>query len=303
MEKIVIVGPSSQGLAVQVAKLLNAKKFSTETKVFPDGECYLRIELKEEAIIKGKDVIIIHTTGASAAANQNQRFIELIMLISAVKRMEAAKIRVVVPYFAYSRQDKVFRPGESILAEELCRLIQAAGATEFYSVDLHNPDILKVFTIPAYSLDPMHALAEEAKKMNIPNPIVVCPDKGAYERSRDFAKYLGEGIQVEQMQKKRDVVTGEIKMEGAANVNGKDVIIADDIIATGGTMALAIDLSKKNGAKSVYAFGTHPLLIKNAVVTLLNAGTDKIIGTDTLDSSAMTVSMAKVIADGILSHP
>jgi ribose-phosphate pyrophosphokinase len=299
MEQIVIVGPASQGLAVKTAQLLKAKTYTTESKVFPDGEVYLRIECEKDEDLKDKDVIIIQTTGAGPNSSQNQRIMELIMMISAAKRAQAAKIRVVVPYFAYSRQDKAFRPGESVFAEELCRWIEAAGATEFYSIDIHAPSIYNVFSIPAFNLDPMAVLADEIKKRGITDPVVVCPDKGAYERSRAFAKCMGETTPVEQFQKKRDVKTGEITMDGELHVKDKDVIIADDIIATGGTMALAIEIAKKTGAKSVYAVGTHPLLIKNAVFKLLSSGTDVIIGTDTLDSPSMQASMASVIANGL----
>ncbi len=298
-EQIVIAGPASQGLAVKVAQILQARVVATENKVFPDGECYLRVAVENDGMIRGKDVIIIQTTGASSHSDQNQQIMQLIMMISAVKRMEAAKIRVVMPYFAYSRQDKAFRPGESIFANELCRWIEAAGATEFYTVDIHSTKILDVFTIPAFNLDPMKILAEEIKKRGVSDPVVICPDKGAFERSRAFAKYLGDNVPVEQFQKTRDVKTGEITMEGELHVEGKEVIIADDIIASGGTMAFALKIAKKAGASKIYAVSTHPLLIKNAVFKLISAGTDEIIGTDTLDSPSMQCSVASVIADAI----
>jgi ribose-phosphate pyrophosphokinase len=301
-KQIVIIGPSSQKLAYMVAKRLDAQPYTTEAKVFPDGECYLRIEIEKDELIQGKDVIIIQTTGGSSGGNQNQRLMELIMMISAVKRMGAARIRVVNPYFAYSRQDKAFRPGEAIFAEDICRWIQAAGATEFYTIDMHAPKVLEAFTIPTYNLDPMKILASEVKKLGINAPVVLCPDKGAYERSRDFAKYLGENIPVEQLEKKRDVKTGEITMGGNLNVKDKDIIVADDIIATGGTMANSIEIAKKAGAKSVIVVGTHPLLIKNAVFKLMASGTDIIFGTDTLDSIAMQASMAEIIVEAIKNH-
>ena len=298
-EQIVIAGPSSQGLAVKLANFLNAEIVATENKVFPDGECYLRIDVDDDAKIAKKDVIIVQTTGAGALADQNQRLAELIMMISAAKRMEANKIRVIMPYFAYSRQDKAFRPGECIYANEILRWIEVAGATEFYTIDIHAEKVMKVFTIPAYNLDPMDILAKEVNKRNLNNPIVICPDKGAYERSRAFAKYLGENIPVVQFEKKRDVKTGEITMKGEMDVGGRDVIIADDIIATGGTMAMAIGIAKQTGATKIYAVGTHPLLIKNAVFKLMKAGTSEIIGTDTLDSSSMQTTMAEVIGTAI----
>jgi ribose-phosphate pyrophosphokinase len=298
-DQIVIAGPASQGLAVKVANLLEAKIFSTENKVFPDGEYYLRIDIENDDELKDKDVNIIQTLGAGPNSDQNQHLMQLIMMISSAKRCNAAKIRVIMPYFAYSRQDKAFRPGESIFANEICRWIEVAGATEFYTIDIHAEKVLKSFTIPAFSLDPMEILATEVKKRNISDPVVICPDKGAFERSRAFAKYLGDDVPVEQFNKTRDVKTGAIVMEGELKVSGKDVIIADDIIATGGTMALALSIAKKTGARSIYAVGTHPLLIGNAVFKLMKAGTTEIIGTDTLDSPSMQTTMAEVIVKAI----
>jgi len=300
-DQIVIAGPSSQKLATKIAELLQARIIPTENKVFPDGECYLRIDVNEDNEFEGKDVIMVQTTGANSTGDQNLHITELIMMIGAVKRMKASKIRVIVPYLAYSRQDKVFRPGECIFIEELLRWIEKAGATEFYTIDIHAEEVLKKMSIPAYNLDPMEVLANNvAKKVN--NAIVICPDKGAYERSRAFAKYLGKDIQVVQFEKHRDVKTGKITMEGDLPMSGKDVIIADDIIATGGTMAKAIEIAKKSGAKAIYAVGTHPLLIKNAVFKLLTAGTNEIIGTDSIDSAFMQVSLAEIIVKAIQSN-
>lgn len=298
-EKIIIVGPASQTIATKVAKIMNTKAISTEAKVFPDGECYIRLEIEDENVIKGKEVIIIQSTGANAQGNQNQRFMELFMMISAVKRIGAEKIKLVIPYFGYARQDKVFRPGEAIFAQDLCRMIENAGISELFVIDMHAPEVFNVLKIPWHNLDPMEALANEIKKFDLKDPAVICPDKGAYERSRDFAKFLGPNVPVEQFNKKRDVKTGEIKMEGELKVKDKDVIIADDIIATGGTMASAIGIAKKTGARSIYAVGTHALLIKNAVYTLLSAGTDKIVSTDTVDSPSYVVSMAEVVAKAL----
>ncbi|MHA1646869.1 MAG: ribose-phosphate diphosphokinase [Promethearchaeota archaeon] len=298
-DKLVIAGPASQGLAVKVAQILQVPIYCTETKVFPDGEVYLRIDIGDENLIAGKDVIIIQTTGASSNGDQNQHLVQLINIIGACKRMNAKKIRVVVPYFAYSRQDKAFRPGECLFAEEILKWIETSGANEFYTVDIHAEKIFEALAIPAFNLDPMQVLAEEVKKRNLQNPVVICPDKGAYERSRAFARYLGDNIPVVQFNKKRDVVTGEIVMDGKMDVAGKEAIIADDIIATGGTMSLALGIAKKAGAKSIYAVGTHPLMIKNATYKLLKAGTTEIIGTDTLDSLAMQASVAPVIAKAI----
>ena len=298
MEKLIIVGPSAQHLALRTAQRLNCPTIECETKQFPDGECYLRLDLKDEAIVEGKDVIIIQTTGADVVGDQNRRLMELVMIISAVKRLKAGKIRVVVPYFAYGRQDKIFRPGETLFAQALCEMIENAGADEFYSIDIHAPKIYKSFSIPAHNLDPMPLLAEYIQsKYNLESPVVISPDKGAYKRSRDFASHFGEQTEVIQFEKTRDVVTGEVEMAGTMEVENKDVIIADDIIATGGTMALAIAKAKEANAKQIIAVATHPLLLKNAVYRLLNAGTTAIVGTNAISGSFSTVDLSPLLAE------
>jgi ribose-phosphate pyrophosphokinase len=297
--QIIVAGPASQGLAVKIGKLMDAPIISTETKSFPDGENYVRLEVSEDLILFNKEVNIVQTTGGNAYGNQNQRLMELIMMISAAKRMGTKKIRVIVPYLAYSRQDKAFRPGETPFIYDILQWIERAGATEFYTVDIHEPKVFEACKMPCFNLDPMELLAHLIKSFHLSDPVVICPDKGAYERSHTFAKFLGEQVPVQQLQKTRDVQTGSIKMEGNLSVANKTVIIADDIIATGGTMALTIKFAKKAGAKSIYVVGTHPLMIKNATYTLLSAGTTEIIGTDCLDSAYMQVSMAELIVKAI----
>ncbi len=299
VDKIIVIGPASQLLGMKTVIKTGLDFIQTEYKKFPDGECYLRIKTEDESLVKNKEVVIIQTLGASNSADQNQRLLELIMMISSLKLMRAQKITVIVPYLAYARQDKVFRPGESIIANIVCKMIEQAGADEFYTIDIHAHHILKSFTIPAHNLNPMKDLAEYVKSKDLKNPVVVSPDKGAIERSKSFASFFGKNVPVEVFSKKRDVITGEIEMTGQLDVENMDVIIADDIISTGGTMASAIQISKKSGARKVYAVGTHPLLIQDAVSRILHSGADEIIGTDTIDNPFSTVSMASVLAEVI----
>ena len=142
-------------------------------------------------------------------------------------------------------------------------MIENAGADEFYTIDIHADHVLSVFSIPAFNLNPMKLLADYVKTQDLKDPVVVSPDKGAVDRSKSFAEFFGKDVPVEVFSKERDVVSGDIKMTGDLDVDQKDVIIADDIISTGGTMASAIKIAKKSGARNVYAVGTHPLLIQD----------------------------------------
>ncbi|MFW9818336.1 MAG: ribose-phosphate diphosphokinase [Candidatus Thorarchaeota archaeon] len=297
MEKIVIVGPASQILGVKIARELGIESINTDVKKFPDGENYLRINIEDETLIAGKEVIIIQSTGPSASGDQNARLMELFMMIDSVKRMGASKIIAVVPYLAYTRQDKIFRPGESQFANAVIAMINNLGIDELYSVDVHAPIVLNECTCKAVNIDSMKLLADYINSKNIQNIVVVAPDKGAVERSSAFANYLGEDVPVEIFEKVRDFKTGEIKMSGSLNLKDKNVVIADDIISTGGTMASAIKLAKDSGAGKVFAVATHALLLGQAKFRIIKSGADEIIGTDSIDNEVCKVSLAKIIVD------
>jgi len=289
-KRFVIAGPASQSLAVQVGTLLNVPVIETEAKKFPDGENYIRLNVEDETQFKNSEMIIVQT----ADFPQNDHFMELFYLISIAKRVGAVRIPVVVPYLAYSRQDKVFRPGEAISASLLLTFIERAGATEFVTVDIHAPEVFSAVRIPCHSLDPMPLLAQHLKNRMLVNPVVISPDKGSRDRSKQFADLLGAELVL--FDKSRDRITGEIEMRGDIKLDGKDVAIADDIIATGGTMATALKLAKKGGARNIFALCTHALLIGNAQYKLGSIGCE-IIGTNATSSPVSVVSVAPIIAD------
>ena len=291
--KYIIAGPASQILSVQTAKLMNTPIIETEFKKFPDGENYVRLNIEDESMLKNSEVIIIQSTDYP----QNDHLWELLYLISIAKRTGASNIRVVVPYLSYSRQDKVFRPGEAVSARLILRLIQDAGATEFFTVDIHSPDVFKELSIPAHNLDAMPALAESLSNYELKDPAVISPDKGSRERSGQFAKLIDAELVM--FDKSRDRITGEITMEGDVSLEGRDVAIADDIIATGGTMSAAIKIAKEGGARRLFALCSHPLLTKNAMFRLYNAGVEAVIGTNTVLSPVSRVSVAPLLKQNL----
>jgi ribose-phosphate pyrophosphokinase len=297
MDKILIVGPASQMLGMRIAQELNISAINTEFKTFPDGENYLRINIEDESTIKEKEVIIVQSTGPSSSGNQNARLIELLMMIDSIKRMRAKKLIIVIPYLAYARQDKVFRPGESTFGDLIIRIIDSMGIDELYVVDVHSPKILADTYSKITNIDSMKILAEYIKSLGAKDIVVVSPDKGAVERSKAFAQHFGDDIPVDYFEKSRDVKTGEITMTGKLSLKDKDVVVSDDIIATGGTMATAIKLAKESGARKIYAVATHALLLQNARFRILEAGADEIIGTDSIDNEVSKVSLAKLIAN------
>ena len=297
MEKILVIGPASQMLGVRIRRELGIKSVNTETKTFPDGENYLRINIDDKTLIKNKEVIIIQSMGPSARENQNARFLELLMMVESVKTLGAAKTIVIVPYLAYARQDKLFRIGECTFAKNILKIINSLGIDEFFTVDIHNPEVLEELSCKAINIDSMSILAEYIQSRGAKDIVVVSPDKGAIERSKTFARHFGEKVPVDYFDKKRDVKTGEITMKGQLSLKNRDVIIADDIIATGGTMAQAVKIAKESGANKVFAVATHALMLQQATYRILDAGADEIIGTDSIDNEMAKVSLAKVITE------
>jgi ribose-phosphate pyrophosphokinase len=190
MDKILIVGPASQILGVRIAKELEIDYINTEFRTFPDGENYLRINIEDETIIEGKEVIIVQSTGPNPSGNQNSRLFELFMMIDAVRRMGAGRVDVVIPYLGYARQDKIFRPGESQFANVLMKILDSLRIDELYVVDVHAPEVLEeCICNKAINIDSMKVLADYIKLMGVEDVVIVAPDKGAVERK--FLKKKG----------------------------------------------------------------------------------------------------------------
>ncbi|MHA1409483.1 MAG: ribose-phosphate diphosphokinase [Candidatus Odinarchaeia archaeon] len=284
---IVIPGPASQLLGIKVAREIKAKTINVSFKDFPDGETYIRLE----GNVKNEDVLLINSTYYP----QNKNIIQLFYLIDALKEMKPSKLRVVIPYFAYARQDKIFKEGEALSIKVLEKIIENLGADEIYTIDIHAPHVLEYFNIKAKDLTAMTLFGEYFKSLKLNNPLVIAPDDGAIHRAETVSSILNS--EYVSFDKFRDRDTGEISMEyKEIDVKNRDIIIVDDIISTGGTMIKAIQMVKKQGANKVYAAATHALLLGSAKSRILSAGANDIIGTDTVPSEISKISVAPLIA-------
>lgn len=278
----IIGGPASQLLAGRVSKALKSNLVVSEFKRFPDGELYTHL-LDE---LTDFDVTIIQST-----VNDSD-FIALLQLIDACR--EASRINVVIPYMGYARQDKKFKKGEPISARALAGAIKADNV---FTVNIHAESILDYFDAKAINLDATPMIGRYIKNMEFKDPLIVAPDDGAIALARNAARDLG--IDYDYLEKTRlsgDSVTIQPKN---MDVNGRDVIIIDDIISTGGTMAETISLLRKQGAHEVFAACIHPVFSNNAILKLFKAGVKGIIATDTIDKGVGVVSAAPVIASAI----
>ncbi len=281
----IIGGPASQLLAGRVSKALKSNLVVSEFKRFPDGELYTHL-LDE---LTDFDVTIIQST-----VNDSD-FIALLQLIDACR--EASRINVVIPYMGYARQDKKFKKGEPISARALAGAIKADNV---FTVNIHAESILDYFDAKAINLDATPMIGRYIKNMEFKDPLIVAPDDGAIALARNAARDLG--IDYDYLEKTRlsgDSVTIQPKN---MDVNGRDVIIIDDIISTGGTMAETISLLRKQGAHEVFAACIHPVFSNNAILKLFKAGVKGIIATDTIDKGVGVVSAAPVIASAIGGH-
>jgi ribose-phosphate pyrophosphokinase len=284
---IVVPGPSSAKLGERVAQILGVRKVNVEYKNFPDGESYLRLSES----VKGEEVALIHTT----YPQPDKRVLELLLLINTLKDLGASSVRAVVPYMAYARQDSRFRDGEAISINTIFRLIEGAGADEFLTVDIHKEFSLEVFGIPAKNIRAAEAIADYLRGMELVRPYILSPDKGALRIAQSIGDRLG--AEYGNFEKSRDRITGAITVKGErVEVKGRDIVITDDLISTGGTIASASKIVKEEGAKRVIAICTHPLLVGDALSKMKNAGVDEVVGTDTIESEVSKISVAYLIA-------
>ncbi len=267
-------------MAALLAREFEDRVIRIEKKIFPDGELYVKIPSFSD------DYAVVV---ASLYKPQHEHFLELLFVLEALKGLGIDKIIAVVPYLAYARQDKRFLEGEPISVKVVLSSIEKFGADAIITVDIHKEDSLKEWlTIPYENIIPVEEVAEYfSNKKNIK---VLAPDKGALHRAELIAKKLG--TEYDYLEKVRDRITGEIKVNPKKlNVKGSSILIVDDIISTGGTMALAAKNSLESGALKVYAYGTHALLVKGALDRLYEAGIEEVVSTNTIISPISKISV------------
>ncbi|HJH31132.1 MAG TPA: ribose-phosphate diphosphokinase [Methanosarcinaceae archaeon] len=280
----IIGGPASQLLASRVARELGADPILCDFNRFPDGEVYTRIQ--DEHI---NDVTIIQST------TTDSDLVYLLQMIDACE--DASSINVVIPYMGYARQDKKFKTGEPISARAVARTINADRLNRIFTVNIHEKSVLDYFSTTASDLDASKLMGSHLGSLNLTDTLVIAPDSGAISLAESAAANLG--MDCDYLEKTR--ISGDkvaIKTK-EMDVTGRDVVLIDDMIATGSTMAESIRLLRDQGAKDVYIACVHPVLTRNAVIRLFNAGVRDIFATDTIEKAQSCVSVAPLIADAI----
>ncbi len=259
MQRIVLYDESSGDLGPNVASRISAEARGIIHKVFPDGEQYVRVE----ADVKGNDVLYV----TRLYPNQDQGLIRVMLLLDAVKGLGASRVGLFIPYMPYARQDRRFLNGEPISINVMLNVLKGLGADYLYVVDIHKPQSLEGY--PGFiNLKPFKLYAEKLRDLR--NPVVVSPDLGSLWRAEELAKVLG--VEYDYLEKHRDRYSGEVSFTlRNLNVKGRDVVIVDDIISTGGTIIGAAGVLRSMGAASINVVATHCIMIGDAEVKLTKA--------------------------------
>ncbi len=267
----VFAGRSNPELAARIAESIGQPLGDVEIKTFSDGELWV----KYGENIRGSDVYIVQSTNPPA-----ENLLELLIMMDAARRASARKVNAVIPYFGYARQDRKDQPRVSITAKLVANLITGSGADRIITMDLHAPQLQGFFDIPVDHLYSSAILGRYFKRKAIRNLVVASPDVGGIKMARAYAKRLEADLVVIDKRRPRQNVAEVMNIIG--DVQGKNILIVDDLIDTAGTLCNAVEALHNEGAASVFAACTHPVLSGGAYDRLNASRLERIVVTDTI---------------------
>ncbi len=278
-------------LAEKIAKEYGAKLGKVTTTHFSDGE----FQPAFEESIRGRRVFLIGSTFPTA-----DNLMEMLLMIDAAKRASARHVTAVMPYFGWARQDRKDKPRVAIGAKLVANLLQAAGATRIITMDLHADQIQGFFEKPVDHLFASTIFLPHIKSLGLEDVTIASPDMGGSKRAYAYSKYLDSDVVICYKQRIKANVISHMELIG--EVTGRNVILVDDMIDTGGTLVKAADLMMERGAKSVRAICTHPILSGNAVERIESSSLIELIVSDTIplkraSSKIKVVTCAPLFAD------
>lgn len=267
----ILTGNANRGLAEAIAKHLDAELSKTTVTRFADGEVFVRLDEN----VRGADVFIVQPTSTPA-----ESIMELLLLLDAAKRASAARITCVIPYFGYARQDRKDQPRVAIGAKLMANMISTAGADRILGLDFHFHQLQGFFDIPVDHLYAAPVFTAHYRKKGLVDPVVVAPDVGSAKMARGFAKRLNASLAI--IDKRRPAANVAEVVNVVGEVEGRDCVLADDMIDTAGTVSEAAKALKALGARDIYVCATHALLSGPAVERLANAPIREVAVTDSI---------------------
>lgn len=289
-------GRSNLSLAEGIAKYLGKPLGKIEIVEFKDGEIYVKFH----ETIRGSDVFIIQSTNPPA-----KNYLELFLMIDAARRASAKRITAVIPYYGYARQDRKNTPRVALSAKLFANMVTVAGANRVMAMDLHSPQIQGFFDLPVDHLySSMVLLGYLSKKEYLKNAVVMAPDIGGIKMARAYARRLDLELAV--IDKRRESANKSEVMNIIGDIEGKVVIMLDDLIDTAGTLINAAGAAMERGATKVYAMATHPVLSDSALERIEESAIQKLIVTDTIplpegykSTKLEIVSVANIFGEAI----
>ena len=290
----IFTGSASLDLAAKIAEGLGINLGDMQVEHFADGE--FSVYYKDS--IRGKDVFLVQSTYPSS-----DNLMELLLMIDAAKRASAHYIAAVIPYFGWARQDRKDKPRVSIGAKLIADMLSVAGVTRLITMDLHADQIQGFFNVPVDHLYASTVFVDYLRKSSdLENTVIATPDVGGAKRANSYAKFLGVPMVI--CHKSRAKANEVAEMTIIGEVEGKDVILVDDIVDTAGTICKAADLMIKNGARSVRAIASHAVLSDPATERIDASALKEIIFTDSIplrkhSDKIRIVSTASVFAEAI----
>ncbi|WP_343635750.1 ribose-phosphate pyrophosphokinase [Fluviicola sp.] len=289
----IFAGRASKTLAEQIATKFGASLGDVKVTEFSDGE----FQPSFEETVRGQDVFIVQST-----MPPTENLFEMLLMVDAAKRASARKIIAVIPYFGFARQDRKDKPRVAIGAKLVANMLMAAGVDRVMTMDLHADQIQGFFEVPVDHLFASTLFFNEMKALDNGNLVMAAPDAGGAKRANAYAKKLDTGLAICHKHRKKANEVAEMTVIG--DVDGKDVILIDDMCDTAGTLTKAAELFIEKGAKSVRAFCTHAVLSGPAYERINNSKLTELIVTDTIplkekSDKIRVITVADLFADVI----
>lgn len=286
-------GTKSRYLAEAICSELGVEIGKMNIQHFADGE----FEVSFEESIRGCEVFLIQSTFPNS-----DNLMELLLMIDAAKRASAKSVIAVVPYFGWARQDRKDKPRVSIAAKLVADLLSTAGIDRLITMDLHADQIQGFFDVPVDHLYASSIFIPYIESLNLKDLVIATPDVGGAKRANNYAKYLNVPLVLCHKQRAKANVVESMTVIG--EVNGKDVILVDDMVDTAGTITKAADLMKSKGASSVRALASHAIMSDPAAERVQNSSLSEIIFTDSIPFTkdcpkATILTIAPLFADTI----